>query len=509
LSAAPATRPTSARTEILHERYARPIFRYCLRHLRSREEAEDAAQIVFLNAHRSLERGIEPRSEQAWLFKIAEHVVLYRRRTIARRARVEFPVDIDSLADVVEAPAQNGDSTLLRLPEALARIPEAERKAIVLREWHGLSYREVAAELGVSTSAAETLIFRGRRRLAEELRALEPKRRRSRLGFFSGLTSLKWLLGGGTSVKTVAGVTSVAVIAAVPVTHVLREGLTARATVALPSAAAPTTDLPAHAPMYIAPRAAAHRRVAKAKPAPAAPPAPAPKAAPGPAPLPAPAPAAPPPAEGRPVPESVPVPDAAPAAEPARDPEVAVTADAPTLPSLPPDELAAAAAESAPTADVTQVSLASPPEEAAPPVAQSETVGPAVDVAGPDPSAVPERDPAGYGANDTPGVPRQAYGDPFDGARPDPAAGAPTGGVHEDGLPPGLEGKDVPPGQVVQGGDASGRGAAQRLEHHGVDLAAVVDALLQVLDPGPGSERRVAEPPEPLFHFVPERPLER
>jgi len=87
------------RTKALHEQYAKSIFNYCLRRLRSREEAEDAAQIVFLNAHRCLEEGVEPKSERAWLFKIAEHVVMYRWRTISRRARVEFPIDVDSLAE--------------------------------------------------------------------------------------------------------------------------------------------------------------------------------------------------------------------------------------------------------------------------------------------------------------------------------------------------------------------------------------------------------------------------
>src|SRR5256886_11633804 len=162
-------RPDGVRTKALHEQYAKSIFNYCLRRLRSREEAEDAAQIVFLNAHRCLEEGIEPQSERAWLFKIAEHVVMYRRRTISRRARVEFPVDVDALADLVVAPGRDARAELDGLPEALARIPEAQQRAIVLREWDRLSYREVAAELGISTSAAETLIFRALRRLAREL----------------------------------------------------------------------------------------------------------------------------------------------------------------------------------------------------------------------------------------------------------------------------------------------------------------------------------------------------
>jgi len=169
---------------------------------------------VFLNAHRCLEEGVQPQSERAWLFKIAEHVVMYRRRTISRRARVEFPIDVDSLADLVVAPGRESPSELDALPEALARIPEAQQRAIVLREWYGLSYREVAAELGISASAAETLIFRARRRLAQELGGPAPTtRRRTPLGLASPLASLKWLLGGGTTVKALVGVTSVAVLA--------------------------------------------------------------------------------------------------------------------------------------------------------------------------------------------------------------------------------------------------------------------------------------------------------
>ena len=168
---------------------------------------------MFLNAHRCLEDGVEPQSERAWLFKIAEHVVMYRWRTISRRARVEFPVDVDALADRLVAPEREA-LELDGLPDALARIPEVQQRAIVLREWYGLSYREVATELGLSVSATETLIFRARCRLAQELGGPAPTvRRRTPLSLASPLASLKWLLGGGTSLKALVGVTSVAVLA--------------------------------------------------------------------------------------------------------------------------------------------------------------------------------------------------------------------------------------------------------------------------------------------------------
>ncbi len=61
-------------------------------------------------------------------------------------------------------------------------MPEQQRRAILLREWQGLSYREIAGELEVSQSAVETLIFRARRSLAQGLEqpdSIKPAKRKS------------------------------------------------------------------------------------------------------------------------------------------------------------------------------------------------------------------------------------------------------------------------------------------------------------------------------------------
>src|SRR3954454_8263694 len=60
--------PEADLTRALYERYAEPIFRYCLHQLGSWEEAEDAVQSTFLNAFRGIKRGIVPELESAWLF---------------------------------------------------------------------------------------------------------------------------------------------------------------------------------------------------------------------------------------------------------------------------------------------------------------------------------------------------------------------------------------------------------------------------------------------------------
>ena len=160
--------PEADATRRLYEQYARQIYAYCLHQLRNKEEAEDATQSTFLNAFRGLQRGIDPEFESAWLYKIAQNVCLTRQRSSTRRRRVESPGDLDAMQDVLPAPEVDADD-LIGLPEALEGMPEQQRRALLLREWQGLSYKEIADELGLSQSAVETLLFRARRTLANGL----------------------------------------------------------------------------------------------------------------------------------------------------------------------------------------------------------------------------------------------------------------------------------------------------------------------------------------------------
>jgi RNA polymerase sigma factor (sigma-70 family) len=217
------TPPEADLTRALYEEYANQIFRYCLHQLGSREEAEDAVQSTFLNAFRGLKRGVVPELEAAWLFKIAHNVCLSRRRSSWRRGRVESPADFEAVEELTPAPSRGADE-LIGLQDVLERMPETQRRAILLREWQGLSYREIAAELELSQGAVETLIFRARRSLAAGLE--EPHERTKRrllrgldLGsLVAGLKAL--LLGGGAAAKVAAAVAIVSattVVAADPV----------------------------------------------------------------------------------------------------------------------------------------------------------------------------------------------------------------------------------------------------------------------------------------------------
>lgn len=208
--------PDAQAAELMFERHGDRVLAYCRRRLGSHEEAEDALQTTFLYACRGLQRGVVPVTEVAWLLKIAHNVCLSHWDSDRRRRRLELVREPERLESSAPAAAGSRDD-LHALEAALAGLTDLQRRAILLREWRGLSYGEIAAELELSQAAVETLIFRARRALATSLEEQEVGRStRTRLvrGLDLGglLAGLKSLLGGSGAAKLAA--TGVAVGAA-------------------------------------------------------------------------------------------------------------------------------------------------------------------------------------------------------------------------------------------------------------------------------------------------------
>jgi RNA polymerase sigma-70 factor, ECF subfamily len=148
----------------LYRRYRNDVYRYAFALLGNHADAEDVTQSTFLNAYRALEQGVRPRKPSSWLLAIATNVV--RQRSRYERGRPQEPLRDGQASD---AGPDDAGPTVGELLVALSRIPPRQRQAIVLREFEGRSYKEIAEILGVTTSALETLLFRARRSLADEL----------------------------------------------------------------------------------------------------------------------------------------------------------------------------------------------------------------------------------------------------------------------------------------------------------------------------------------------------
>jgi RNA polymerase sigma-70 factor (ECF subfamily) len=160
----PAAHPVEL-TRSLYVKYGGRVFTFCFARLRDREEAQDAAQTTFIYVLRSLRRGVEPKFELAWLLKIAFNVCRAAERSTKRdSAAIREVDDIDELAGPLGSVYKDVEQ-LDALREALAHLPERQRQAVLLREWQGLSYAEIADELRLTVGAVETLLFRARRNL--------------------------------------------------------------------------------------------------------------------------------------------------------------------------------------------------------------------------------------------------------------------------------------------------------------------------------------------------------
>ena len=195
-------------TRQLYERHSSRIFGFCLSRLGSREEAEDAVQTTFLNVQRGLGRGVVPEYELAWLFKIAQNVCHNRHQSARRRGRVEAAHDLDALQDVIASPDRSPAVSLGELTQALGAIPTRQRRALLLREFQGYSYEEIASELGISVAAVETLLFRARRAVAQQLEQSGATSRARRGAAASVVELFRWFFGGAAAPLKLAAVTA-------------------------------------------------------------------------------------------------------------------------------------------------------------------------------------------------------------------------------------------------------------------------------------------------------------
>jgi RNA polymerase sigma-70 factor (ECF subfamily) len=150
--------------ERLYRRHVTDVYHYVLAVLRNPADAEDVTQTAFLNAYSAYRRGERPVAPRNWLIAIAHNVCRQRFRQSARR-----PQEVAFDEDVAETLVRDDGPSAQDIRTALGHLAFNQRAALVMRELEGRSYAEIGEILGLSVSAVETLIFRARRALREQL----------------------------------------------------------------------------------------------------------------------------------------------------------------------------------------------------------------------------------------------------------------------------------------------------------------------------------------------------
>lgn len=152
----------------LVRRYQAAVYRVALRMLGSAADAEDAAQEAFVQAWRGLGRFRGDSAVSTWLYRIVTNRCL---NALAARRPTE-PLDF-------EVPSPGGDPAGIAeqherfgaVAGTVAALPGEQRAALVLRDFEGLSYEEIAQVLGVSLAAVKGRVHRARLAVLKEASA--------------------------------------------------------------------------------------------------------------------------------------------------------------------------------------------------------------------------------------------------------------------------------------------------------------------------------------------------
>ncbi len=163
--------------EELVERHRRRIYSLAYRMTQKHEDADDVIQETFVRAYTNLRRFDLKRPFSNWLYTIAANLCLDRQRRAKREHRVAWEHVEDTRLETAPATAavmpekytQNGELRC-ELQDAISRLPDRQRAALVLFEVEGLKITEVAELMQCSEGAVKSTLHRARMRLREELR---------------------------------------------------------------------------------------------------------------------------------------------------------------------------------------------------------------------------------------------------------------------------------------------------------------------------------------------------
>jgi RNA polymerase sigma factor (sigma-70 family) len=148
------------------EEFADNIYRFVLKHIKNKMLADDVVQETFAKVWEKHET-VEAEKVKSYLFTTAYHCMI---DVIKKESR-------SSSIDGYDKAAANNDAIQFDIKDilnkALDTLPEIQKTVIVLRDYEGYAYDEIAEITGLNESQVKVYIFRGRQTLKNYLKAIE------------------------------------------------------------------------------------------------------------------------------------------------------------------------------------------------------------------------------------------------------------------------------------------------------------------------------------------------
>jgi RNA polymerase sigma-70 factor (ECF subfamily) len=149
-------------------RWERPIYALAYRVIGREEDARDVCQETFLRAFRALPGFKGQAKFSSWLYRIALNLCRDWIRRQRRAPVSQMPEDVDPGEFAAErGPVESIEELVSRrelsaiVEEVMARLPEEQRTAIILKEYHGMTFQEIADMQGCPLSTVKTRLYQG------------------------------------------------------------------------------------------------------------------------------------------------------------------------------------------------------------------------------------------------------------------------------------------------------------------------------------------------------------
>ena len=156
--------------DALYAAFAGRLRGYLLAQCRDATLADDLLQETFMQIHRSRRTYQPGRPVTPWVYAIARHVYLMKRRGAGRRMRFEERLVADARSTDVAHDALGAIVDGDQVRRALRGVPADQRQALLLHHVEGWSFLEIAARLGIRVNAAKTRAFRGMKKMREHVK---------------------------------------------------------------------------------------------------------------------------------------------------------------------------------------------------------------------------------------------------------------------------------------------------------------------------------------------------
>ena len=168
------------RFRILVEQHQQMVFRTCMGFVHNREDAEDLAQDVFVQAYRSLSGFKGESAFSTWIYRIAVNASLNKirqssRNSVFQRLDAFFGQDRNKELSLPLDSPENPEEILIKeehavwIRKALDSLPDNQKTAVILSKYDDLPQKEIAEIMNLTEGAVEALLQRAKKNLREKL----------------------------------------------------------------------------------------------------------------------------------------------------------------------------------------------------------------------------------------------------------------------------------------------------------------------------------------------------